>query len=215
MQEIIKNIEKLNKSNWKQLNFTWYLKKSTHDVIIKIIVKNLYKYDFHLTNDKQYFIININFIQNNILNNELNTTNFEKMYINLFSHFFKNTKDLWYRTRIKKDMFAKNQYNKKWQEYSKYTDINKDLNIAFNKFNKDNEHILIRLYDLTFTLLSKIHPFSDNNFWTISLLLDLLLLKNNYLPIWLKQIFKANNIFLPTKEDFLKIIEAKQKKYSY
>jgi len=214
METILKHIDELNKRNYELLKFDVIRKKDECAVITKTIVKNLYKYSFNLIEDKEYFKRNCDFIKENILNKKLNTKDFEKSYILLFEKFFDDN-NIWYRTRIKRNMSAKNKYGKTGQVYSEYNVILKELGVLFNNFEKKDEHFIGRLYDLFITLLSKIHPFSDNNFWTISLLVDLLLLKNNYLPIWIKWVFKANKIFLPTKQDFYKIIEARYKKYSY
>lgn len=215
MKNLLNEIDIINKNNYQFVNFNYFLINDRKNTIKKIILVNLYKFDFWFESNLEYFNKNIDFIDKNILKSELNTSNFEQLYINLFSYFY-NDKNLGYRTRIQRNMSANNDEWKIGQVYTDYRFIIKELNILINNYNKNkNEHVLTRLYKLIIFSLSKIHPFSDNNFWTISLLFDLLLVKNWYLPIWLKKTFKDNKIFLPDEEDFYKIILQRYRQYNY
>jgi hypothetical protein len=72
-----------------------------------------------------------------------------------------------------------------------------------------------RLYYISVETLATTHPFPNNNFMFTSIFLDLLLIRENYLPIWMKRTFKDNGIFRPTKKHFYEIILLRYQNYIY
>lgn len=216
MKELINKINKTNKYNWDYLKFWLIVKNQFPELVEKILKIHLGK-RFNFDNlDKEYYIDISNFIRNNIYNKEkLIISDYEKLYIKIFSPFF-SKKDLWFRNKISYNITWLDENWKKIDFYADSKDIQKLLEIIFLKFNNKKKYSFSeRLYFITMENLNKIHPFSNNNFWFISIFMDLLLINNNYLPINLKRTFKVNNLFFPKYEIFLEIIYQRYKKYNY
>lgn len=210
---IFDEIKQANKYHFELNNFWDILKNNKKELIKKIIITNCYKrFDFNFENNEEYFEKLYFFIEKNIFsNNKLTIQNYRKLYEMIFNPFFKE-KDLWFR----KENITAIIWWKVWKDtYSNAENIIKELEVILSKYNNPNIELFEKLYIITMETLSKTHPFNNNNFLFISIFLDLLLIKNWFLPIWLKKTFKDNNLFLPNKETFYKIILLRYKKYSY
>ena len=212
----INELKKINKQNWNKLNFWKIVNNNFEELSNKIIISHLWKrFDFNFTEKKTYIKELSIFIKNKIFNNEnLNISDYEELYIKIFSPFFRK-KELWFRNKLKMNITWLDENWKKIDFYCNYTEIVKKLEIIFSKYNNKNLDLFERLYYLIIENLNKIHPFSNNNFWFSSILLDLLLIKNNFLPVNIKKTFKVNNIFYPNKEIFTIIILKRYKNYKY
>jgi len=216
MKELIDEINKTNQYNWDYLKFWTIVKNNFPDLVKKILIIHLGK-RFNFDNlSKDYFLDISDFIKKNIYNkNTLIISDYEKLYIKIFSAFF-SKKELWFRNRIWYNITWLDENWKKIDFYADNKNIQKLIEIIFLKFNNKNEYVFFeRLYFITIENLNKIHPFPNNNFWFISILMDLLLIKNNYLPINIKKTFKVNNLFYPKYDMFLKILLERYKKYNY
>jgi hypothetical protein len=216
-EEYILEIENINHKNWEFLWFDEIVKNNFDELIKKIILTHLSKrFNFEFENNDKYFKEISIFIKQNIFNkNKLSIKDYEELYILIFSAFFKK-KELWFRSRIKYNLVWLDENWKKIDFYASYTEINKKLEIIFLKYNNQEKyHLFERMYFITIENLNKIHPFSNNNFWFISIFLDILLIKHNYLPINLKQTFKVNNLFFPNYNIFLQILLERYKNYNY
>ncbi len=210
-------ILEINQKVWNYLNF-WKIKKNNfQELIKKIIITNLEskKLNFNFPENEKYFQELSLFIKKNIFNKKkLEKKDYEKLYTLIFTPF-ENKKNLYFRDKIKYNMVWLDDNWKKIDFYPDYTKIQKLLNIYINKYNNENLDLFERLYSISLEILNKVHPFANNNFAYTSIILDILLIKNNLLPINIKKTFKVNNLFYPNLNIFKQVILKRYQKYTY
>ena len=213
MSAIFKEIEYQNKINYDSNWFWDIIKFQKKELFKKIIIANTGKrYDFSFEWNEKYFSDISKFIETEIFKKDILTIdNYKKLYKLIFSSFHES-KNLWFR---KVNITADVWWNIWKDTYSNYNDIIKELEVIFSSYNNKNIPLFEKLYIITIKILSKTHPFPNNNFLFISVFLDILLVKNKFLPIWIKKTFKDNNLFLPNENIFYKIILLRYKEYSY
>ena len=218
MNKIENKIFEKNKEIWNYLNFSEIKKNNFIWLVKKIINTNLWdKFNLNFPENNKYYQELSFFIKENIIKKEnFLLKDYETLYIKIFQIFYKDSKSLWFRDKIKYNMIWLDENWKKIDYYPDYKEIQKLLNIIFTKFNnKENNKLFERFYFISLEILNKIHPFPNNNFAYTSIVLDLLLIKYNLLPINIKKTFKVNNLFYPDLEIFKKIILERYKKYKY
>ena len=173
------------------------------------------KLNFNFPENEKYFQELSLFIKENIFNKKkLKKKDYEKLYILIFKPF-ENKKNLCFRDKIKYNMVWLDDNWKKIDFYPDYTQIQKLLNIYINKYNNEDLDLFERLYNISLEILNKVHPFANHNFAYTSIILDILLIKNNLLPINIKKTFKVNNLFYPNLNIFKQIILKRYQKYTY
>lgn len=198
--ELIEKIIEANKITQKQLNFWVILKNQKNDLVNKIVdvwvekYKNKFKINSKEIDYQKYlkYVNNISeYLNKNILEKK-NLTNDIILWLNkiIFEQFQDENLKIW---KLRKEIRTIENFDKNWKliQRDMFISPNKvekyfldELNNFNNEINKNTFETIIHLFQYN---LSKIHPFYNWNGRVFFILLDILLLKYNYLPLFIRQ----------------------------
>jgi len=194
--------DSLNFYELKNNNLDWLLKKICHDALAHYI--NNFTIN-GVTNEKEYFLYIdhiVDFLKILIQKNDFDIQDLLDLHkIILTPLIDEKVKNIWeIRTHW---VITKEKIYHKWltENFISEHKVKKYMNELFLEY-KNNDNSLEKIITLYNYLIAKIHPFTNWNGRTLAILLDTLLIKHDFLPLFLWWQNKNKRVVI--SEDYIK-----------